>query len=253
MPSSPFRILTAAVIAAGLAAVPAQAQTGAEDREAVERIVRDYLLANPEIVEEALMALRDKREQEAAARQVQVIETSRELIFNSDHQAVLGNPEGAITLVEFFDYNCAYCKRALTDMMALIEANPDLRFVMKEFPILSPGSVEAARISVAVKDAAPEKYLEFHHELMSRPGEANGQKALEVARDLGLDAAALTEAGNRPEVTQNLEEVQQLANMLSISGTPSYVIGTELVPGAAGYDALQAKVTAMRDCGETSC
>jgi protein-disulfide isomerase len=166
---------------------------------------------------------------------------------------VLGNPQGPITLVEFFDYNCGYCKRALSDMTALIDANPDLRVVIKEFPILSEASVEAARISVAVKDTAPESYLKFHGELLSRPGQASVDKALEIAEDLGLDAEALRAAANAEGVTRNLQEVQELAQALGISGTPSYVIGRELVPGAAGYDALQEKVTAMRECGATSC
>ena len=164
----------------------------------------------------------------------------------SDHQMVLGNPEGAVTMVEFFDYNCGYCKRALTDMTALLAANPDLRVVLKEFPILSEGSAEAARISVAVKDIAPDRYLDFHQALLSSPGAADAAKALEVAGDLGLDAEALKEAAAAESVEQNLQEVHELAGLLGISGTPSYVIGTELVPGAIGYDGLQSKVAAAR-------
>ena len=185
--------------------------------------------------------------------QAKAIEENRSLIFDSAHQMVLGNPEGAITLVEFFDYNCGYCKRAVSDMTALIEANPDLRIVMKEFPILSQGSLDAARISIAIKDKAPEAYIKFHQELFGRPGEATKAKALEVARDIGLDAAAIETAAAGQDVTQNLQEVQKLAEKLGISGTPSYVIGAELVPGAAGYDALQQKVAAVRNCGAATC
>lgn len=248
-----LRISLAFLAAALLAAAPAQAETSAEQKTEIERIVRDYLIANPEVIEEAINALRDRREQEAVAAQTKAIEERRETIFNSAHQMVLGNPQGPITLVEFFDYNCGYCKRAVSDMMALIEANPDLRIVMKEFPILSEGSVEAARISVAIKDTAPQSFMQFHQELFSRPGQATGEKALEIARDLGLDTAALQAAAQQGSVTQNLQEVQQLAQMLGISGTPSYVIGAELIPGAAGYDALQEKVTAMRECGAATC
>jgi protein-disulfide isomerase len=233
--------------------VPALAQTSPAEKQAIETIVRDYLLANPEVIEEAIATLQRKRQEETAAAQTKALDENREAIFNSAHQMVLGNPDGAITVVEFFDYNCGYCKRALSDMTALIEANPDLRVVLKEFPILSEGSVEAARISVAVKDSAAESYGKFHEELFTRPGQVNGQKALEVARDLGLDADALRTAANQDGVTANLQEVQKLAQTLGISGTPSYIIGDELVPGAAGYDALQAKVTAMRECGATEC
>jgi protein-disulfide isomerase len=166
---------------------------------------------------------------------------------------VLGNPQGPITIVEFFDYNCGYCKRAVSDMTALIQANPDVRVVLKEFPILSEGSVEAARMSAAIKDIAPESYMKFHEALFSRPGQVDGAKAMEIVRELGLDPDRLSAAANGEAVTRNLQEVQQLASALGISGTPSYVIGTELIPGAAGFDTLQEKVAAMRECGATKC
>ena len=236
-----------------LTAAPVSAQMPAEERKEIEAIVRDYLLSNPELIEEAVTILRDRREKEAATAQATAIEERRDLIFDSPNQMVLGNPQGPITLVEFFDYNCGYCKRAVSDMTALIEANPDLRFVMKEFPILSEGSVEAARISVAVKEKAPERFMEFHEQLLTRPGEANGGKALEIARELGLDSEVLKSIANSEQATRNLAEVQQLAAALGISGTPSYVIGNELVPGAAGFDVLQQKVGAMRECGKTTC
>ncbi len=247
------RIALAFMAALLLAASPASAETTPEQKSEIEAIIRDYLIANPEVIEEAINALRARQEQEAVAAQSKAIEESREAIFNSANQMVLGNPQGPITLVEFFDYNCSYCKRALSDMTALIDANPDLRVVIKEFPILSEASVEAARISVAIKDSAPDNYLQFHQELFSRPGQASGDKALEIAKDLGLDPQALMTAANSEAVTRNLQEVQQLAEVLGISGTPSYVIGGELVPGAAGYDALQEKVAAMRQCGATKC
>ena len=226
---------------------------GADQKKEIETLVHDYLLANPEVLEEAFKVLQDRKEKAENEKQSQAIAASSELIYNSPHQMVLGNPQGAITLVEFFDYNCGYCKRAVPDMTALLSTNPDLRIVIKEFPILSAGSVEAARISVALKDIAPDKYLEFHQELFSRPGAADKAKALEVASDLGLDSAAVTAASNAAGVTDNMKEVHELAELLGISGTPSYIIGKEVVPGALGYDALQAKVDAMRKCGETAC
>jgi protein-disulfide isomerase len=248
----PLRLL-AFFLPLACAITPASAETSAAERQEIEQIVRDYLLSHPEVIEEAVNALRAKRQAEEAVAQTKAIEEHRQDIFDSPHQMVLGNPEGPITLVEFFDYNCGYCRRAVSDMTALIDANPDLRVVMKEFPILSEGSVAAARMSAAVKDLAPDRYLEFHQELFSRPGEATGDKALEVARDLKIDTAALETAAASDAVTENLQEVSTLAGQLGISGTPSYVIGTELVPGAAGYDVLQEKVAAMRQCGKTVC
>ena len=235
-----------------LSAAPAGSQSN-DNRAAIEAIVREYLLANPDVIEEALTILQERREREALSAQSQGIQENQQLIFNSPNQMVLGNSVGPISLVEFFDYNCGYCKRAVSDMTALIASNPDLRVVMKEFPILSQGSVEAARISVAVKATAPNRYLEFHEALFARPGEATEDKALEIAGDLGLDTAALKRAASEESVSSNLQEVQDLAAILGISGTPSYVIGNELVEGAAGFDALQQKVTAMRECGQPTC
>ncbi len=215
--------------------------------------MHDYILAHPEIIEEAAKALQQKRDAEAAAAQSKAIADNADAIYNSKDQMVLGNPNGAITLVEFFDYNCAYCRRAVSDMSALISANPDLRMVMKEFPILSDGSVAAARISIAVRELAPDKFLAFHKELYARPGQASAEKALGVAADLGLDTAALKKTANGADITADLQEVHQLATDLDISGTPSYVIGKEVIPGAIGYDELQAKVAAVRQCGATVC
>jgi protein-disulfide isomerase len=245
--------MVGAVLAICLFAAPCYAEMSEAERQEVEAIIRDYLLANPEIIEEAVSLLGQRREAEKEAAQVAAIEANRDTIFNSANQMVLGNTEGAISLVEFFDYNCTYCRSATSDMTALIETNPDLRVIMKEFPILSEGSVGAARISIAVKDIAPDRYLDFHLALFYRPGEATAEKALAIAGELGLDAAALSAAASSEEVSRNLQEVQDLARALGISGTPSYVIGNELVPGAAGYDKLQAMVTAMRECGATEC
>jgi protein-disulfide isomerase len=229
-----------------LAAMPARAEMSDAEKREIGTVIRDYLLANPEVLEDAIEVLQKRRAEEAVTASRQTIEKNSKRIFESEHQMVLGNPDGKITLVEFFDYNCGYCKRAVTDMTALIEANPDLRVVVKEFPILSEGSAEAATISIAVKDIAPERYLEFHQELFARPGPADTAKALEVAKGLGLDPDVLEAASKKPAVMQNIKEVHELASLLGISGTPSYVIGTELVPGAVGYDNLQARVASAR-------
>jgi protein-disulfide isomerase len=243
----------AAAVAVALVSSPSRAEMDAAQKEEIGQIIHDYILAHPEILDEAAQALQEKRDQQLADAQQKVIAAKAGTIFNSENQMVLGNPDGPITLVEFFDYNCTYCRRAVSDMSALLEANPDLRVVMKEFPILSEGSVEAARISVAVKELAPDKYLDFHRELFSRPGQASATKALEIATDLGLDTDALRTAAKAKDVTAGLQEVHQLATDLGISGTPSYVIGKEIVPGAIGYDGLQAKVSAIRQCGATLC
>ncbi|WP_051631109.1 DsbA family protein [Afifella pfennigii] len=238
------------------AAKPAAATTveGTDEAtgEATGEAVRNYLLENPEIIETALMALQAKRAEQAKAERSHIITQMQDQIFNSPNQMVLGNPEGEITLVEFFDYNCGYCKRAFPDMVALIESNPDLRMVMKEFPILSEGSLEAARIAVAVHTVAPERYVDFHKEMMTRNGQADRAKAMQVVQDLDLDAAAVEREAAADAVDQHLSEVQAIAGALDISGTPSYVIGDQAVPGAVGFDQLQQMIIAARKCGGES-
>jgi protein-disulfide isomerase len=248
-----FRIALAA-LAIAVVAAPAGAQSFSDQqKEEIGQVVREYLLANPEILEEAIAVLRERRDKAAAEASAEAIAQSSELIFDSEHQVVVGNPDGAITLVEFFDYNCGYCRRAVSDMTALLDANKDLRVVLKEFPILSDGSVEAARVAAAVAKVAPDDYLMFHTEMFARPGQADGAKALEVAGDLGLDVDAIKAASEEDTITAGIQEVHALATALGISGTPSYVIGTQVVPGAIGYDGLQGMVSAMRECGAAVC
>jgi protein-disulfide isomerase len=237
-----LKVLVSALLLAWAVASPAQAEMNADDEREIERIVRDYILQNPEVVEKALIALETQRREAKVAEQAGKLTEMKETILNSQHQAVMGNPNGRVTLVEFFDYNCGYCKRALNDMLALMESNPDLRVVMKEFPILSEGSMEAARI---------ELYLDYHRELLARGGRANLQKAMSIAKELGLDMDALTKAADDDSVTENLREVQQIAQALGISGTPSYVVGGKMIPGAIGFDGLQTRIQeAAAKCAE---
>jgi protein-disulfide isomerase len=233
--------------------VPANAQMTDAQKAEIEQLVQDYILANPEIVEQALMALEEKRRLEEKAKQTEAIASLGDKIFNSPNQAVVGNPDGAVTMVEFFDYNCGYCKRAFNDMQALVETNPDLKVVLKEFPILSEGSLEAARISVAVSKLNPDKYAEFHRELLLRAGAANHDKAMSIATELGLDTDALEAEAAKDETIENFREVRSLADALGITGTPSYIIGEEAVFGAVGYDQLLERIAEARKCNTQVC
>ena len=169
-------------------------------------------------------------------------------LFASPHQVTLGNPDGDVTLVEFFDYNCGYCKRALTDMLSLLKADTKLKVVLKEFPILGPGSVDAARVAVAVRmqDAGGEKYLAFHQELLGSPGPATKEKALAVAKDQGLDMDRLTADLASDEVNATLSEDIKLAGAVGATGTPTYVVGKDVVIGAVGVIGLQGHIDAAR-------
>jgi len=239
------------------AAPEAQASdsSGLDDSQvaAVEVLIREHLLANPEIVRDAINELQRKEIEAEQAAQVAAISEDSDLIFASSRQAVIGNPDGEVTLVEFFDYNCGYCKRAHADLLRLVEEDPSLRMVLKEFPVLGEGSVEAAHVSAAVNIMAPDKFFEFHDALLLGPGRVDGDRALAVAEEMGLDVAKIRELIPSDEVKATIDESYALADKLSLTGTPSYVTAKEVVVGAVGYDALKTKIEEARDCGQPSC
>lgn len=216
------------------------------EQRKIEAIVRNYLLANPEIIRDAIAALQRKDEQAALELRAQSIANSAEALFRSSQAAVLGDPAGDATIVEFFDYNCGYCRRAHADMKELLANDPNLRFVLREFPILGPGSVEAARISIAVLQMAPEIFPAFHDALISEPGQIDGAVALSVAGSLGIDVDALKLKAGADEVSDVVAESHDLAAKLSLTGTPSYVTAADVIVGAAGYDALSAAIAQAR-------
>ena len=235
---------------AGLAPARAEAPV---DKSAIEKIVRDYLVANPEVIEEALAALEKKQAAAASAAAAKVLEEKQSILYDSTRQMVLGNPKGDVTVVEFFDYNCGYCKRALGDMLTLIQKDPKVRVVLKEFPVLGQGSTEAARVSVAVSRVAPDKYLDFHTRMLTNRGSADLAKAMDAAKSAGVDAKALEKALADKEISNTLEEVYGLASGLGLSGTPSYVVGKEVVSGAIGLPKLEARVAEARCTLTKSC
>ena len=152
-----------------------------------------------------------------------------------------------MTLVEFFDYNCGFCKRALADTLALLRDETRLKVVLKEFPILGPGSTEAARVAIAARMQDPAKYLAFHQELLGAPGPATEQKALDAAKDQGFDMARLEKDMTSDEVAATIAENMKLASALGFSGTPSYVIGKGVILGAVGVEALKARIKLARE------
>jgi protein-disulfide isomerase len=238
--------LAAAMLLAAPAAAPAQTFSP-DQRQQIESIVKEYLIAHPEVVQEVLAAV-DKHQKEAEAQQQRAtIRANNATLFNSPHQVVLGNPHGKIEMVEFFDYNCAFCKHALPDMVKLLDMNHDIKFVLKEFPVLGEGSVEAARVAVAVRMQDPTglKYLQFHQKLLGGRGVADKARALAVAKEVGFDMARIERDMTSEEVNTTIAEDLKLADALGVNGTPSYVVGDELVVGAVGFDELKKKIDAM--------
>ena len=236
------------------AATPVIGTTGFNDdqRAEIEGIIRDYLIAHPEIIRDAIDELQRRQDVAEQATQAKAIADNTPLLFSSKHQVVLGNPKGDVTLVEFFDYNCTYCRRAHADMKQLIADDKNLRVVLKEFPVLGEGSVEAAQVGVAVNMLAPDKYVDFHDGLIASKGQVNGDRALAVAEELGLDATKVRDTMNSDAAKATINEVYDLAGKLSLTGTPSYVTAKEVVVGAVGYDALKQKIAGVR-CGQPSC
>lgn len=223
-------------------------------RAEFERIIREYLLKNPEVLQEAIAELEKRQAKNDAERNRVAVKDNAKLLFDSPRHVVVGNPNGDVTFVEFFDYNCGYCKRAMADMLGLMETDSKLKVVLKEFPVLGPGSQEAARVAVAVRmqDKTGKKYLDFHQRLMGGRGQADKARALAAAKQAGLDVARIERDMNSDEVRATLEESFQLADKLGINGTPAYVIGEEVVVGAVGADALREKVNTAR-CGKATC
>lgn len=221
-------------------------------KEEIGKIVREYLLAHPEIMVEVQQALEKKQAEERAAQAKTAVKENADSIFNASTDIALGNPKGKTTIVEFFDYNCGYCKRAVADMDAIIQANPDVRFVLKEFPILGQDSVDAHKVSYAFKLIAPEKYGDFHRALLT--GEhADEARAIEVAKSLGVTEEALRAKMAEAPHDDSVREAYRLASKLGITGTPSYILGDEAVFGAVGETELSQKIASVRQCGKTTC
>jgi protein-disulfide isomerase len=207
---------------------------------------------HPEVIEEAINELQERQQAANAEKHKAAVKANAKALFSSPDQVVLGDPKGNVTFVEFFDYNCGYCKHAMSDMLTLLKTDPKLKVVLKEFPVLGPGSVEAARVAVAVRMQAPKKYLEFHTKLLGGRGHADGARALAVAKEIGLDMNRLKKDMKSPEVEKTLKQDFKLAQALGLNGTPSYVIGDSVIVGAIGLKGLKEKINTAR-CGKASC
>lgn len=249
------RLMAGVALGAGLL-VAGQPAFAAEplDKPAVEAIVKNYLMEHPEVIVDAINAMQAKQEAAAAERQKKVLAESMDSILKGPQNAVLGNPDGDVTIVEFFDYNCGYCKRGLADMVKLIETDKKLKVVLRDYPILSEGSKDAAVVALAVKKQLQgDKFFAFHQTLLTTRGAVGKDRALQVAQDSGVDMTKLQADMKDPALLQGLASTMRLGEALGINGTPSYVLGSEITPGAVGYDALKSKIDSLRKCGQTAC
>src|SRR5712671_1659887 len=255
MPS--FRLLAPALFALALCGTSpsASAQSFSDSQRGdIETIVRNYLLAHPEVLEEAMGELSKRQAAADTEKHEAGIAKNAQTIFNSPRGVTVGNKDGDVTFVEFFDYNCGYCKRAMADMLDLMKNDPKLKVVLKEFPVLSEGSVDAAKVAVAVRmqDPSGKKYLDFHQKLLGGRGPADKARALAAAKDAGLDTARIEKDIVSPEIKATIEENFKLAEDMGMNGTPSYVIGKQVVIGAVGLEGLKEKIGVAR-CGKATC
>jgi protein-disulfide isomerase len=216
----------------------------AAELDPFEQRVREYLLKNPEVIMEALQILQERQRAAEADNLKRTIAERSEEILNDPAAPVGGNASGDVTLVEFFDYNCPYCRRVAPTVADLEEADPDLRIVYKEYPILGPGSQFAARAALASQRQG--KYVAFHNALMQATEQVTEQTVMAIAREVGLDTEQLRADMQDPAIQEAIGRNLQLANALGITGTPSFIIGEEVVPGAVDHRTLQSLIARAR-------
>jgi protein-disulfide isomerase len=247
----------------GIAGQPARAEPVAptaggtvftdEQKKALGEIIRDYLIKNPEVMIDVQTALDEKVEKEQDARLKAFMAENSKAIYRNPDSSVAGDPNGDITVVEFFDFNCGYCKRGLPEVQKLIESDKKVRFVFKELPILSKGSEEAAKVALAAKRQG--RYWDFHQKMLGAKGQANMTSALAVAQSLGLDMEKLKADIESDAVKNELEDMKALAKKIGINGTPHFLVGDKSIPGAPEdlHDQLETLVSEFRKNGCATC
>ncbi len=250
-------LAAAAIVAAGPATVygaePSSATKSSvgdamapEQKAAFEEMIRAYILDHPEVVVESLQRWQELQKAESDERAKAALAEHRDLLENNPAAPVAGNAKGDVTIVEFFDYRCGYCKRVFPAIQELIETDGNIRYVFKEFPILGPDSMVASKAAQAVWFIDPDRYLDFHAALMGARGALNEARILDLAEKVGLDRAEVKKGMDDPQVAETLAGNLGLGRALGVNGTPAFVIGGELVPGAIDLDAMKELVAEAR-------
>lgn len=234
---------TALAIGLAVAPIAGFAQDPSDAR--IKELALEAIRENPQIIMEAVQLL----EQEQAATQAEaaadVLKNQRQLLEHDPNAPVLGNPEGDVTVVEFFDYNCPYCRRAMSEVQGLLDADRNVRLVYREWPILGEGSVFAAKAALAAREQG--KYEEFHWALMGMEERAEEASVMRLAEEIGLDVEKLRADMDAPEVQEHIDVSMRLTQALGFNGTPSFVIGADLVPGFVEQEQLEALVDKTRE------
>jgi protein-disulfide isomerase len=216
------------------------------DRAALRTEIRAYLLENPEVLMEAIQILEARRAEDARRNDSELIAAHRGPLFDDPGSWVGGNPDGDVTLVEFADYQCGYCKRAHPELKELLERDTNVRFIVKEFPVLGPNSVTAARIATAALDIDPSKYGALHDALMTFEGTLSEDTAYQIAAHVGYDVSKLKERAGSADIEARIADNYALANAMGLRGTPSFVLSDRIIRGYVPLDELLAAVEEVR-------
>lgn len=213
----------------------------------IEQLIEEYLMSHPEIILESVQKYRERQEAERKEQGVNALRARRDDIERDPHTPVAGNPAGDVTIVEFFDYNCGYCKSVLATVRQILIEDAGVRLVLKEYPILSEGSEFAARAALAAEQQ--NRYFEFHNALMEVRGQVSQERVLETALELGLDVAKLTSDMEDEKIDIQIESNRELAQSLNINGTPTFIVGDRIIPGAVDRDTLRELIEKIRANG----
>lgn len=215
-------------------------------RQEIDKMIRSYIMENPQVILDAVQRMQSQAEEGRKDLAKKNLVSSRDKLLNDPNSPTSGNPKGDVTIVEFFDYRCGYCKRVVPTLMKAVKDDGNVRVVYKELPILGPKSVVASRASLAVWKLAPEKYEAFHTALMANKGSFSELKIHSIASNLKIDGNAVIKSMKSDSIEADLGENHALAQSLGISGTPAFIIGNELVPGAVDLDTLKGLIKKAR-------
>lgn len=218
------------------------------DEAKIQQVVKDFLTNNPQVIVEAFTKAREQEAQNDAQKSEAAIAENRVELENSDKAPHAGNDNGDVVVVAFHDYNCGYCKRSVPDIAELVNTDKNIKFVLKDFPILGELSFEKAKASEAVYKVSPEKWFAFY-QLLSQLSPQTVDGILEVASKSGVDANAVKEAMNSDEIKNKIQETLSLGQKIGVRGTPAFVIGGKFVNGAIGLDNFKELVAQARAAG----
>lgn len=243
-----FAALTLAAVAASpFASMAAEDKPRTYTRAEIEEIVVKTLMDKPEVIIQAVEQMQVKEQAAQMERSREAVQAYRTSLFEDKDSPVIGPKDADITIVEFFDYNCGYCKRSLPSVLKTLENDKKVRVVLKEYPVLAPSSEEAARASLAMYYLKPDNYLDFHAALFRLGGKFDEKNIVAVAEGLGVDAEKFKAEMKSKRVSGEIEKTRDLAGKMGVQGVPAFIIGNEIYPGAISYEAMKQQIDAIRE------